>query len=438
MAAGAKNRFSGVRASDLRGVAQLATEGTSGVTRIAEEVTHSVWRTLGVAGSGPAGKTRGITGLVFDAIQGITHLAGKSADLLFDKLLPLLQTVDATPSDSYPREAVLAALNGVMGDRLLESGNPLATRMTLRYRGQALGYSVPGTPGTLNVPDATGKVLLLVHGLCMNDLQWATLQPDGSTHNHGTVLADALGYTPIFVRYNTGLHTSVNGRELSQLLQLLAAHWPVPIEEVSVVAHSMGGLVIRSALQVAQSENLQKTPSGGPGNWYRLVKKVVFLGTPHEGAPLEKAGNWVDVLLGSTPYTRPFAKLGQLRSAGITDLRYGHVVDADWTGQNRFRRKPDSRVHVPLPQGIAFYTVAATIAAARSAMSERIVGDGLVPLPSALGQHAQTGRSLQFARGSQWIAHGHNHMNLLSSPAVTRKLCTWFAGEFGETGKPSV
>lgn len=414
-------------------MAQLATQGTSGVTRIAEEVTHSVWRTLGMAGTGPAGKTRGITGLVFDAIHGINHLAGKSADLLFDKLLPLLQTVDATPSDSYPREAVLAALNGVMGDRLLESGNPLATPMTLRYRGQALGDSVQGTPRPLDIPDATGKVLLLVHGLCMNDLQWETQQPDGGTHNHGSALANALGYTPIYVRYNTGLHTSVNGRELAQLLQLLAARWPVPISEVSMVAHSMGGLVIRSALQIAQSDNLQKTPTGGTGNWHRLVKKVVFLGTPHEGAPLEKAGNWVDVLLGSTFYTRPFAKLGQLRSAGITDLRYGHVVDADWLGHDRFRREPDSRVLVPLPSGIAFYTVAATIAAARSPVSERTLGDGLVPLSSALGQNAQAERSLQFAKGSQWIAHRHNHMALLSSPAVTRKLCGWLAEEPGTT-----
>lgn len=431
MSTGAKSRFSSVRASDLRGVAQLATQGTSGVTRIAEEVTHSVWRTLGMAGKGPAGKTRGITGLVFDAIQGINRWAGKSADLLFDKMLPLLRTVEATPNDSYPREAVLAALNGVLGDRLFESNNPLATPMSLRYRGRALSYRAPGTHQPLDIPDATSKVLLMVHGLCMNDLQWETQQPDGSAHNHATALADALGYTPVFVRYNTGLHTSINGRELAQLLQFMAAHWPVPLKEISVVAHSMGGLVIRSALNIAQSEHLQKTASGGPANWYRLMKKVVFLGTPHHGAPLEKAGNWVDVLLGGTPYTRPFAKLGQLRSAGITDLRYGHVVDADWMGHDRFRRRPDSRVHVPLPCGIGFYTVAATSAAARSAVSERTLGDGLVPLPSALGRHVQASRSLQFAKGSQWIAYRHSHMALLSSAAVTRKLCSWLAEEPG-------
>jgi hypothetical protein len=154
---------------------------------------------------------------------------------------------------------------------------------------------------------------------------------------------------------------------------------------------------------------------------------VVCLGTPHEGAPLEKAGNWVDVLLGSTPFSRPFARLGQLRSAGITDLRWGHVVDADWEGLDRFRRKPDSRQHIPLPPGIAFYTVAATVATARSPLSERSLGDGLVPLPSALGRHADKARCLQFDKGAVWVAYGTHHMGLLSSPKVGRKLAHWLS-----------
>ena len=113
--------------------------------------------------------------------------------------------------------------------------------------------------------------------------------------------------------------------------------------------------------------------------WPTLMKNIVFLGTPHHGAPLERAGNWIDVILGSTPYSRPFAKLGQLRSAGITDLRYGHVLDADWQGHDRFRRKPDSRESVPLPEGVACYCVAATTASKRSLVADRLVGDGLVP-----------------------------------------------------------
>lgn len=157
------------------------------------------------------------------------------------------------------------------------------------------------------------------------------------------------------------------------------------------------------------------------------LKHLVFLGTPHHGAPLERAGNWIDVLLGSTPYSRPFAKLGQLRSAGVTDLRYGHVLDADWQGHDRFRRQPDRRTPLPLPETVACFTVAATLAARRSAVADRLIGDGLVPLPSALGQHDDAQRQLHFAPSHQHIAHRTSHMQLLGSPQVTRQLLKWLA-----------
>jgi pimeloyl-ACP methyl ester carboxylesterase len=269
------------------------------------------------------------------------------------------------------------------------------------------------------MPQATPKVLVLIHGLCMNDLQWQSQANHGSMGGHAAALSQALGYTPVYVRYNTGLHTSENGALLAQQLQQLVQHWPVPVEEIAVVAHSMGGLVTRSAVHCAQSA-LPVHPQ-----WLDLLKNIIFLGTPHHGAPLERAGNWVDVVLGSTPFTKPFAKLGQLRSAGITDLRYGHVVDADWKGHDRFRRKPDSRTHIPLPEGVACFAVAATLAGARSPIAERLVGDGLVPLGSALGRHDVAGNNLVFAKSSQWVVYRTNHMELLRSPQVTQKMLDW-------------
>jgi hypothetical protein len=159
--------------------------------------------------------------------------------------------------------------------------------------------------------------------------------------------------------------------------------------------------------------------------WPGLLKNIVFLGTPHHGAPLERAGNWIDVILGSTPYSRPFAKLGQLRSAGITDLRYGHALDVDWQGRDRFQRQPDKRQNLPLPEGVACYSVAATTAVKRSALVDRLLGDGLVPLHSALGQHNDPLRTLEFAKSSQLIVYRTNHMALLDSPAVTQQLLQW-------------
>jgi pimeloyl-ACP methyl ester carboxylesterase len=215
------------------------------------------------------------------------------------------------------------------------------------------------------------------------------------------------------LRYNTGLHISQNGQALSELLEQLVRQWPVLVEEITLLTHSMGGLVARSAVEFAKPR------------WRAALKNMIFLGTPHQGAPLEKAGNWIDVILGSTPYSRPFAKLGQLRSAGITDLRYGHVAQADWQGHDRFRSKPDGRSPVPLPEGVACYTVAATLAARRSPVSERLLGDGLVPLPSALGQHEEDLHRLNFAKDSKFVANRTNHMQLLHSQEVTDKVLQW-------------
>ena len=222
--------------------------------------------------------------------------------------------------------------------------------------------------------------------------------------------------TPIYLRYNSGLHVSQNGRELALQLEQLLGHWPVPVEEVSVLAHSMGGLVMRSAAHYAQQDGLA---------WPRRLRNLVFLGTPHHGAPLERAGNIVDVLLGSTPFTAPLARLGQLRSAGITDLRFGYVLDEDWHGHDRFHRKPDSRQRVPLPQGVACYSVAATTAAKRSLLADRLIGDGLVPLHSALGHHRDAKRRLDFPKSSQWIAYQTSHMALLNHPEVAAHILRW-------------
>ena len=414
------NPFKHLRSTDLRGLAKLATQATVNVTKIAEGVTQSVWSTMGA----PSGKsanetratTRGITGLVYKSIQGVAQLVGKGAESLLTGLQPLLDKIDQEPQESAPREAVLAALNGVMGDRLVESDNPLATPMTLRFMNEALNWQAMPDKALL-----TGKVLIVVHGLCMNDLQW-TVQNENSSVNHAETLATKLGYTPVYVRYNTGLHTSQNGQTLSNQLELLSALWPKPLTEISVLVHSMGGLVTRSAVHAAQHSRRQ---------WVNKLKNIVFLGTPHHGAPLEKAGNWIDVLLGVTPYSAPFKRLVELRSSGITDLRFGHVLDSDWQGHDRFKPKTkqeqDSREHLPLPESVACFTVAATMAAKRSLLADRLIGDGLVPLNSALGVHSDPTRSLVFAKSSQLIVYRTNHMAMLGSAEVGGQLVDWLS-----------
>lgn len=390
----------------------MATQATAGITRIAEGVHQSVRSTMGIPGGKEPGLTRGITGLVYKSVHGGTMLVGKGVDAVLAKLQPLLESAEKAKPETPERERMLAALNGVMGDRLIADGSPFATPMSVRFRGKILSRQAPPP-----APEVNGKIVLLVHGLCMNDLQWR-MQSQGHEFDHGENLESALGYTPVYLRYNTGLHTSENGCELSAQLHQLATYWPTPIEELTVVAHSMGGLVTRSAVHSATQEHLR---------WPSYLKKIVFLGTPHHGAPLERAGNWVDVILGSTPYSAPFAKLGQLRSAGITDLRYGHVLDEDWQGRDRFRREPDHRRVLPLPEDVDCYTVAATMADTRGVLADHLIGDGLVPVTSALGRHTDPERDLGFQEESQRIQFQTSHLGLLSSPEVGRQMAEWLA-----------
>ncbi len=373
------------------GVARLATKATVGVAGITEGVHQSVLQTMGARRGPSLGTTTGITALVYQAVRGITQLVGHGVDAALMRLQPLFEAADRDAPETPQREAVLAALNGVLGDHLAATGNPLATPMTLRHHGRPLAVHAP-----LHLPGARSKIVLLMHGLCMNDLQWTVPAPDGSTHNHGTVLADALGYTPIYLRYNTGLPIADNGQALSAQLALLLRHWPVPVAELSVVAHSMGGLVMRSALHAAQVNGQR---------WPAQVRHIAFLGTPHQGAPLERAGHWVDVILGSTPWSSPLAKLGKVRSAGITDLRHGHIAHAGSPGP------------APLPTHITTHALAATLAAQRSPVADRLLGDGLVPLPSALAVGA----------GSQRIVYKTGHLALLGSPKVAQQLAGWLA-----------
>lgn len=435
----AKARFSLPRlpgylhAADLQGLAQLATQATLGVAGLAENVHGNVYKAV-ASFFGPAGarfidkapgrsgvKPLGITGLVYGSIRGVTRLAGGTVNAVLSGVVPLA----GEKASSRQREAMLSALNGVLGDRLLETANPLAIRMRLRHEGQALALDSASLAQRL--PGASAKVLVLIHGLCMNDLQWRLPGACGvlpPIHEHGRQLAEELGYTPLYLHYNSGLHTSDNGQQLAGLLEQLLAAWPQPVQELTLLGHSMGGLLARSALH-------QATQAGHA--WPAQLKRLVFLGTPHHGAPLERVGNWVDALLDRQAVTRPFAKIGQIRSAGITDLRYGNVLAADWQHAGRFDSAPDARQVLPLPAGVDCYAIAATtvahgdgpLAPVRHALSHKMVGDGLVPLESALGRHKDPLRTLAFEPDKQWIAHGMGHLELMRRPEVARQLVEW-------------
>lgn len=403
---GAMTRKSPIRPADIRGVSRLAIDATIGLTRLVETMHHTIVRTPGILGRHTQEPTRGITGLVYRTIQGATRLVGSGIDALIAQLTPLLDQEPATSSGT--REALLAALNGVIGDHLAASANPLAIPMQLRRNGQALVLTRQGL--ATSIPQPGGKILLLLHGLCMNDLKWRR-----NGHDHGEALAEAAGFTPLYLHYNSGQHVSTNGRAFADIMETLVQAWPVPVEKLVIIGHSMGGLVAHSACHYARLAGQ---------TWLQHLRQLVFLGTPHHGAPLERGGNWVNVILELSPYTAALARLGKIRSAGITDLRHGSVLDEDWQHGDRFARSK-KRTLVPLPEGAQCYAIGASIAKAPGDSDKPPPGDGLVPVRSALGQHADQRLCLNIPESQQWVGYDMHHLDLLDNPEVYQQLRKW-------------
>jgi pimeloyl-ACP methyl ester carboxylesterase len=365
------------KTEQLRAAAKLVAQATIGVTNIAEGVHRSVKRTMLLEKKSEKTTTSGLTGLIYKSIRGTTGLVSSAVDKALLSIEPMLSQTDVVSVESNSRQAFLAALNGVVGDRLAADNNPLATAMSLRYPNDVHG----------------AKILLVIHGLCMNDLQW-TSTLEGVVINHAEAVAKAHGFTPIYLRYNTGKPIEENGAELSLKLEELVETWPVAIKEINVLVHSMGGLVIRSAAHHADQ-------SASKLQWRKKLKRIAFLGTPHHGAPLEKAGHWIDLILGTTPYSKPFVALTKLRSAGINNLR-------------------DGLVH-PLPRKVALLAVAACTAAKRNKATDHVSGDGLVSVNSALGTE------VGFSQEDTKIFFKMNHMQLLGRPEVTPLLIKFFS-----------
>ncbi|HTN33523.1 MAG TPA: hypothetical protein VL091_05920, partial [Marinobacter sp.] len=236
-------KTSAVRPSDLQGLSRLVIDAITGVTGVVESVHYTVLH-MQVTSKTPVLPGGGLR-FIYRSITQVTRVTGVVLDTLLEALVPLVES----GKSSFARDTVLAAINGVLGDYLESSGSPLAIPMTFRKHGQPV--ELKQTSLAAAYPRATQKVMVLAHGLCMSDLQWGRdeTQTESETGTQGTEeairyarMAEALGYTPLFLHYNSGRHISTNGREFSSLLDTLVQEWPVPITELVVVGHSMGGL----------------------------------------------------------------------------------------------------------------------------------------------------------------------------------------------------
>lgn len=391
--------------SKLQGINHLIVDATIGVTDLVEDMHKQIVHPSFLPSTRIQKLITIIAGITYKNIRWSTLFIGKNLHKILEQLTPAIDKIKA----SDKKEIILSVLNGIIGDYLEEKENPLKIEMQFRYQSKSFLLDPKTIKATY--PNVNGKILLMLHGSCMNDIQWTRKK-----HNHGKTIAKELNKTPIYLNYNSGRHISTNGKNLNNLLEELIRNWPVPVEELLVIAHSMGGLVMRSAIHYGEQE--QKT-------WTKRLKKVVFLGTPHHGSHVERKGNYLDIILEAIPYVKPFARLGKIRSAGVTDLRYGNLVDEDWLNNDRFERKTDQRRHIPLPKQIKFYSIAAVIGKKTTTISTKILGDTLVDVKSALGQHKNPDNSLLFKKGNSWIAYENNHLDLLSNLKIFEKIKGW-------------
>jgi len=385
--------FRHLHPDDLRGAAQLATEATLGTTRLVEAVHAGVLAYLRPGSTGARPHTTGLTGWIYRAVRRITRLSGSGTTWV---LRAVGQATGPTSRpDTEARQRLLSVLNGVLGDHLAASGSPLAHAFSLRtLDGRRIDVNAPGSIA----PDT---IVVFVHGLCLSDRDWMPKTSDRP--GHVDALADAVDGTPVLARYNTGRPIWTNGQALSEHLQRWAAG-PNGPSRIVLVTHSMGGLVVRSAVRHAHQTD---------ACWPDLVTETVYLGTPHRGAPLERAGAWVEKQLRRASFTVPFAALADLRSRGIQDLRYG--VTAPNNGASSSGPPRDDTLSLA---GRTLY-VAGTLTPDRPV--QNTVGDGLVPVSSALDTSASS------LPANRRVFEGVGHLNLLHDPAVTESLRHWLS-----------
>jgi pimeloyl-ACP methyl ester carboxylesterase len=282
--------------------------------------------------------------------------------------------------------------------------------MSIRHQGRSVPSSREAFAAAYE--DATPKVCVFVHGLASTEWLWSLSSEQHYGHpgvTFGTRLRDDLGYTPIYVRYNSGLHVSENGKRLAELLTEVLDAYPTRIEEIALVGHSMGGLVARSAAHYAREHEAP---------WLSHLRHVACIGSPNFGAPLEKAVNVLTSVLKRVEAAgaQVPAQLLDARSVGIKDLRYGYTVDEEWLGRDPDAVFADARQNVPLVEGVGYYFVAATIARDPEHPLGQLLGDLLVRLPSAAGEDPEPTRRIHFAGGA--VFTGMNHVHIANHPMV--------------------
>jgi len=412
-----------------------AVDGTTGLIQETQKTSTS--RTYGLLKQFPAlNKTvrtiEQVEGLGSAIVYGQIRLVNKVVSAGLDTMLPMVlahqapNQPPATPMRSdemgsmrWMRDSAISALNGVFGDSLEQMDNQLAETMTIRFNGEVLRFHDREMMSALAAEG--DELCIFVHGLACTEWSWNLFSEEQYGHpetNYGTQLRDELGMACVYLRYNTGLHISENGQALAELISRLYDQYPRPIKRLVFIGHSMGGLVSRSACHYGAE-------AGSP--WAEQVRQVVCLGSPHLGAPLEKAGHVLTGILKrfQMPSTQIPARIIDRRSAGIKDLRFGYVVDEDWVGRDPDALFQNGRTQsVCLPEA-RYHYVASTISKEPTHFMGHLMGDWMVRLRSASGTTTAKDASMPFEEDDGVVLGGVSHIQLANHPDVYKYLSKW-------------
>ena len=315
----------------------------------------------------------------------------------------------------------ISFLNGAVGDSLKNTPLEISMGFYEENKRLVLDKNLPNNYFKNNQENTSKKVFhpkicILIHGLVNNELIWDF---SDNTGNYGTFLEKNLNYTPFYVRYNTGLHISDNGKMFSELVQTLCNNYPVEISEITIIAHSMGGLVAHSACHYTLTNMSLVT------NWTEKVKNVFLLGTPHLGSFLEKFANVTTSILTQVPnwQTRLVGKVLNWRSEGIKDLRFGYVSEENWKDQNTDEFLSNNRTEIKTLDNAHYHVISGQLGKDEKSWLTVLFGDILVHEKSAFA--GETNKKAPFNIKNQHTFASTNHFTLTSSQKVYDKIAEW-------------
>ncbi len=300
-----------------------------------------------------------------------------------------------------------SALNGAMGDKLEEMKSKRAIRPSFRVKNRDV--SIENLDLTETLLKTEGKVIIFIHGLMADEVLFE--EPTRGKKGYGTLLSEEKNYCVLYVRYNTGRHISQNGRSISALINLLNEKYSKEIKSITIISHSMGGLVTRSSCHYAGIEK---------HSWIQKVNKIFLIGVPNDGAFLEKLGHLTTSILRSiwNFQTKIIANIADERSNGIKDLRWGFLIDEDWQAPNANDLVGVKRTEIPPLENVKYYIIVGTLMENENNVVSQYFGDGLVGKKSASAESS----SLLNSKGEDFLEYKVfpkiNHFSILTDQTI--------------------